>query len=137
MGQLFELALRLQQALDSPDGYLTDDAVPALGTALLDAMHRNADHTVCAEDVATLESIIMRTTLATSIVAHFERFPWTAVTARMMAAPRGTVLQGVLSCGAILEMLAHAAEAASQESKGTLAVLLLRQVHTPWQCLPV
>lgn len=84
MAQLHELALQYQQALDGLRGDSLSDAANAaslpLRRAIKAAMIPPLDGAV---NYSALESIILRTTLATSIVAYFERISWETVTLPM------------------------------------------------------
>lgn len=137
MAQLLELALRYQQALDSPNGTVTSAAADESGRALCEAVlavlagpaggARRGTQSIIDSDLTVLEPIILRTTLATSLVAQLERFPLQDVTLQMLWQPAGTSLIAALICAEMLSYLCISALKCI-ESDGTAPILLLRQV---------
>ena len=125
MGELIELALQYQQALDGNSATATSAAVETKGSVLELAMSRAVLPTA-GDDSATwkvLQPIILQTTLATSIVAYFERTPWAALTPQMLSARR--------VAGGILLHLYNSTQYSDSTSAQTAAALLLRQVLAP------
>lgn len=128
MAELLALALHFQQKLDSAQGALPSAAAEAAGTALCRAivsvMQTSPEKN---KHYRHLEPIITRTTLAASIVAHWERIPWTAVTPSMLSSPSGTPLGPVETNAWVLNCLCVMAEQ-RDFTRGTAPALLLRQV---------
>lgn len=85
----------------------------------------------CCSDA--LESIILRTSLASSMVAYLERFPWTAVTSlRVEPDSGGPSLFAATICGALLDLLSRVADASRWKSgRNQVPDLLLWQVRGP------
>lgn len=77
-------------------------------------------------DTEVLEPIILRTTLAESIVLYLERFPWVEVTVQMLEKPPNTVFSPV---GIASEILRRLYETAELSSKGKVSSVLFKQVH--------
>lgn len=131
MTQLLELALRYQHALDGlseSNSAAASSAGHALCTALSFA---GADRGERSKNVKQLEPIILRTTLATSIVTYLEHIPWGKVTVQTLMQPQGTPVSEAILCGTLLDMLVAYtldAESASNCSR-SLGALLLRQVR--------
>lgn len=135
MTRLHDLALQFQQALNSFSAPFTHSAADAVGQALheeiLMAVHVCAAHPWedSSEDYSVLEPIILRTTLATSIVAYFERIPWEALTPQMLSEPEGTPVAAVKYCSSVLMSLGYAALVSKPTHRGdTVLALLLQQV---------
>ena len=125
MAELIELALQYQQALDGHSAAATSTAVEATGLALELAM-REAAFPAAGDGSAAwkvFQPIILQTTLATSIVAYFERTPWAALTPQMLSARR--------VAGGILLHLYNSTQYSDSTSAQTAAALLLRQVLAP------
>lgn len=122
MAQLLELALQYQQALDSHQDMTRADL------ALTSAAHslRNPEQ--------ALETVILRTTLATSIALYFERFSSAVGNPQLREQLQGTAVKEILVAGEVLGMLVMSASRAAAVSRGTspLAALLLRQVWVPF-----
>lgn len=127
MAGLHRLALQYQQALDSDRGTAPGGAVEAAGGALVCAVHQAMfSPEGFAKDPSVLEPIILRTTLAASLVEAVERIPWAAATPQMLSDTRGTPLAVADNGGWLLLHLCSAAEKA--EGSQTVPALLLRQV---------
>jgi hypothetical protein len=134
MAELIELALQYQQALDGHSAAATSTAVEATGLALELAM-REAAFPAAGDGSAAwkvFQPIILQTTLATSIVAYFERTPWAALTPQMLSA-RGAAHgpSALESASRILLHLFHSALHPDCSTGKTVAALLLRQVRAP------
>lgn len=125
MAELQKLARRYQRALDGLSDS-TRDAASGAGQALMRAV--SEAKTEGSDGVPAVETLILRTTLATSIVTHLERIPWAAVTLPMLSHLQGSVLSEVAVCTAVLRALLRSA-LASASTKA--AALLLRQVWGP------
>ena len=127
MAHLLDLALQFQQELDgdlAPGGQALQGAVRALCPIAF------PDATVKYAAFRLLEPLILQTTLATSIVAYFERIPWAEVTPQMLAKPGGTPLAAVHTCAYLINNLQRIAMGAAEKTDGRFEVvtLLLRQV---------
>lgn len=129
MPQLYKLALQFQHALDGTCGSLSstaaDDAGASLMTALMPGLSDGSD-----EDHSFLEPIILRSKLAASIVAYWERIPWGALTLQTLSA---AAVRTLGFCRELFPLLFYCAMGAAAASNGRSPVgaLLLRQVWTP------
>ena len=84
MAPLQRLALQYQKALDSLSGPAGGAAANAAGRALLTAIAEATSGTGSLTSAETMHPVIKRTTLAASIVAYWERFPWAELTLQML-----------------------------------------------------
>ena len=89
MARLLELARRYQHALDGLSES-TRDAASAAGLALWRAVPPEMTGGQRNRDLRKLEPIVLRTTLATTMVTYLERIPWGKVTLQMLMHPEGT-----------------------------------------------
>lgn len=129
--ELHELALVLQQELDrgsNPEAEIVGrelylqvrgDVDPAIRRGVHNSGHNS------------LQTIVLRTTLATSMVKYLESIPWAAVTPHMLLDPGGTPLFGAEFCSVLLFLLFQSAWESNIARDGTspLAALLIRQVR--------
>lgn len=138
MARAQDLALQLQQALESDRASI--DSIPsaatvAAGVALFRAVSEASPAASGEASVgrqrldSVLEPIILRTTLATSIVAHLEAIPWAAVTPRMLSEPAGSPLRVLETVTRLLLCFCNNAVVAAEEGSTALASALLRQVN--------
>lgn len=125
MPQLIKLALQLQQALDSAG--IASAAVAAL--AILHHVGPAVESTPGTAS-ASMEPVILRTTLATSIVTYLERIQWAEVTPRILCNPAGTPFECAYVGAGVLRLMFECTAAAASANNGRtpLAALLLRQV---------
>lgn len=135
MARLLDLARQYQQALDAAHGSVPDAAAVAAGSKLNQmANAATQPHEGGPVNYSALYPLILRTTLAASIVTHLERIPWAEVTLQMLREPAGTPLAAADGCAAMLVCLGLAAEQSADNgsrssSTSPLPALLLRQVH--------
>lgn len=136
MAQLRESAMQYQRALDglSPTSSGTAAAEAAADAELAFRQAINAAIRPLGDgsgiNWTALHPIILHSTLAASIVAHFGRIPWTALTQRMLSAADGSSRTILHANGHILWLLFNSVLRGDQDSATTyrLAALLLRQV---------
>ena len=137
MAQLCELALQYQRELDSTSGLTRSAAARFAGVALLAAVEASrgtdpeAPEAIRPECRAALVPLILRTTLAASIVGCLERTPWAAVTWEMLGG-EGDAFPAALNVdGTLFVWLYQAAMPEGPQPSGPVTALLLRQVRAP------
>ena len=136
MATLLRLAKRFQKALDSARDGTSASQAAALeaGTALHDVALTaiQAGNLDVDDDGSFMAPIIMRTTLAASIVAYLERIPWAAVTPQMLRAPRDCMPLAAVDPGiCVLALLVQCARVAGNDPRydSPEPSTLLRQVR--------
>ena len=129
MAQLLDLASKYQQALDMACTGATAEAADASGRAFSGAL-QNAMRGAESEVMAASEPIVLRTTLIVSIIAYFQRIPWTEVTPQMLVKPDGTMLAPLHLASSILRRLMQSYVEKGDSLKGGTAVAILRQVSS-------
>ena len=128
MAELLEMARQLQLMLDSG----TRTGIAGLTAAAINHVSARAGPGGFEEGSAALEPIILRTTLAVSLVGHLERIPWASVTPQMLSEPAGSPIEAAASIAHLLNMLCKCAGCASAASNDSskVAPVLLRQVRS-------
>ena len=133
MTQLQILAQQYQQALDGLTGINSTPHSERAGAALLVAMEAElASSGAGAYDWAALQSVVLQTTLAASIVSYWERIPWATLTPQMLSGPGRPILASLrISSSVMMYMCSSGLYGGSQGSVAIpTAALLLRQVCT-------
>ena len=131
MAQLLDLASKYQQALDMACTGATAEAADASGRAFFGALYSaTSGREPVLMEAAALELIVLRTTLIASIIAYFQRIPWTEVTLRMLDQPDGTMLAALHLASSILRVLLQSYVEEGDSLKGGTAVAILRQVSS-------
>lgn len=138
MAQLYELALRYQQALDGLHGSISSVEADAAGRGLHHAMSdmvKGADSSGASAPEArpSFAPIVLRTTLASSIVAYVESIPWAQVTPQMLHEAEPGHLSALEVASRVFQLLFANAILADSISMASspVAALLLRQVWSP------
>ena len=133
MADLREIVVQYTSFLDSLHGAswspLVDDTYQKLGAMMDDRL--SGDRALgCAPDTEWLDCIILRSTLATSIVAYLESVPWESLTAAGLCELDTSFLTAMQACLILGRLLDDAfSEAGGSSPTGTL--LLTQVSHHP------
>ena len=132
MAQLRDLALRYQRTLGSVNGFTRSDAATQAGLALVESLDAAVTAAGAVPDPwQAFEPVMHETALAASIVAYWERLPWTALTPQQLC--EQTFLSNTMVDCMILCTLAQCADVADDRSPDAspMASSLLKQVAPP------
>lgn len=136
MAPLLKLADAFQKALDGVENPLTNDAADAKGLALFRAIFSTPGSSQgSGPGFKVLEPLIIKTKLATSMVAYLERIPWETATPKMLCNRAGTPpnTTAVQHCAGLLLFFGHCPLAALEKSRDrgiNVCKSFLRQVRT-------
>lgn len=132
---LHELARQFQQEIDNIGQKLSTPTADTAGMVLVNAMmEATASAADRNEGFSALQPIILRTTLAASIVQYFERLPWAEELTLIKVALKGDPSTAFQKCIVILMFLFKAVDFRSLSSDarrrdGASTALLLKQVR--------